>query len=247
MIFKKKPRQKNLFFYIHNLMQLLSSNNTKIKKGEKMGWLTLGLSLAPHTLSGKNFCAHASVGCAAACLFTSGHGRFDKVKNARIARSRFFIEDRAAFLSQLKEEIKKGMKRANKLGMNLAIRLNVVSDLPWENLINMEGEFPSVQFYDYTPNPKRMINFLNKSNNFPFNYHLTFSRKENNQSVCELIAQMGGNVAVVFDTLPASYLNKIVVDGDETDLRFLDKHNSIVGLKAKGDGKKDNSGFVVKI
>jgi hypothetical protein len=28
-------------------------------------------------------------------------------------------------------------------------------------------------------------------------------------------------------------------------LRFLDARNVVVGLKAKGDGKKDSTGFVV--
>jgi hypothetical protein len=37
-----------------------------------------------------------------------------------------------------------------------------------------------------------------------------------------------------------------VIDGDETDLRFLDMPNSIVALKAKGKAIKDNSGFVIR-
>jgi hypothetical protein len=90
-----------------------------------------------------------------------------------------------------------------------------------------------------------MISYLNGK--MPANYHLTFSRKENNQAMVELIAKMGGNVAVVFaDKLPATYLGKPVIDGDETDLRFLDGKGVIVGLKAKGKAKKDESGFVVK-
>ena len=36
-----------------------------------------------------------------------------------------------------------------------------------------------------------------------------------------------------------------VINGDETDLRFLDKQNVIVGLKAKGKARKDMSGFVI--
>ena len=36
-----------------------------------------------------------------------------------------------------------------------------------------------------------------------------------------------------------------VTDGDKDDLRFLDPKNSVVGLYAKGDAKKDNSGFVI--
>jgi len=36
-----------------------------------------------------------------------------------------------------------------------------------------------------------------------------------------------------------------VIDGDTHDMRFLDKPNSVVGLKAKGQAKKDYSGFVI--
>jgi hypothetical protein len=106
------------------------------------------------------------------------------------------------------------------------------------------SEYPNIQFYDYTPNVSRMIQFLRGE--LPENYHLTFSRKENNQSKVELIASMGGNIAAVFDKLPDTYLGKKVIDGDETDLRFMDDKNVIVGLKAKGRGKKDSSGFVIK-
>ena len=225
-------------------MKLLSSNNTKIKKGEKIGWLTLGLSLSPSTLSGKNFCSFASEGCAAACLNTSGMGVFSNVQEARLKKSRFFIEQKEAFLAQLNKEIRLAIKNAKKKGMRLAVRLNVLADLPWENLIDMSA-YPEVMFYDYTPNPKRMIAFL--QGEMPANYQLTFSRKESNQSIVELVAKMGGNVAAVFaGSLPETYLGKPVVNGDDTDLRFLDPKGVIVGLVAKGKGKKDTSGFVLQ-
>jgi hypothetical protein len=35
------------------------------------------------------------------------------------------------------------------------------------------------------------------------------------------------------------------VDGDKDDLRFLDPQGVIVGLKAKGDAKHDDTGFVI--
>ncbi len=145
-------------------------------------------------------------------------------------------------MAQLNKEIFAGIKKANKDRMKLAIRLNVLQDLPWENLINM-AEYKNVQFYDYTPNPKRMIAFL--QGKMPSNYHLTFSRKEDNQGIVELIASMGGNIAAVFSKLPDTYLGKRVVNGDETDLRFADPAGVIVGLIAKGKGKKDESGFVI--
>ena len=155
-----------------------------------------------------------------------------------------FIDERLVFISQLKRELVAAEKHAKKIGMKIAVRLNVLSDLPWYNIIEM-SDYPNIQFYDYTPNLERMIQFLQKK--LPKNYHLTFSRKENNQNKVELISSMGGNVAVVFDKLPKTYLGKKVIDGDESDLRFLDEKNVIVGLKAKGKGKKDDSGFVIKV
>ena len=51
---------------------------------------------------------------------------------------------------------------------------------------------------------------------------------------------------MVFNNVPESFRGFQVVNGDETDLRFLDKPGTIIGLKAKRQGKKDNSGFVIK-
>lgn len=225
------------------IKNLLSSANTKIKKGEKYGWKTLGLSLSPHTISGKNLCPHASDGCAFVCLNTAGMGIFKNVQEGRLKKTKAFLENRIEFLDVLKKELESKIKTAKRKAQNIAFRLNVLSDLPWHNLVDMEQH--DAVFYDYTPNPKRMIQFLNGE--LPKNYHLTFSRKENNQAMVELILSMGGNVAVVFDELPKTYLGKPVVDGDESDLRFLDAKGVVVGLKAKGKGKKDTSGFVVKV
>ena len=222
-------------------MKLLATN-TKLEKGSKLDWQTRGLSLAPASISGKQLCPHRSRGCEWACLNLSGMGVFSNVQEARIKKSKFLIERRAEFLAQLEKELQNLNKQAGK-GKQIAVRLNVLSDLPWHNLIDM-SKFQNLKFYDYTPNVKRMIQFLNGE--LPANYHLTFSRKENNQALVELVANMGGNVAVVFDKLPETYLGKPVVDGDATDLRFLDPQGVIVGLKAKGKGKQDESGFVIR-
>lgn len=222
-------------------MKLLATN-TKLEKGSKLDWQTRGLSLAPASISGKQLCPHRSPGCEWACLNLSGMGVFRPTQEARLNKAKFLIERRAEFLAQLEKELQNLNKRAGK-GKQIAVRLNVLSDLPWHNLIDM-SKFQNLKFYDYTPNVKRMIQFLNGE--LPANYHLTFSRKENNQALVELVANMGGNVAVVFDKLPETYLGKPVVDGDATDLRFLDPQGVIVGLKAKGRAKKDDSGFVVR-
>lgn len=227
-------------------MKLLSKNNAKLVKGEKLGYLTLGLSLAPHTMSGVNLCPHASKGCAAACLFSAGMGRFENVAAARIAKAKFFNEKQFDFLAQLEKEIAAGVKQAAKLGKKLAIRLNVLSDVAWERL-GIIQKFPDVQFYDYTKNSFRALQFA--AGTLPANYHLTFSRSESNQLAVEKVSAAGVNVAVVFagKTLPATYLGKKVVSGDESDLRFLDEKNVIVGLSSKGKAKKDETGFVVNV
>ena len=46
--------------------------------------------------------------------------------------------------------------------------------------------------------------------------------------------------------MPVVFNNREVVNGDASDLRFLDSHNVVVGLTAKGNAKNDTTGFVVR-
>jgi len=79
------------------------------------------------------------------------------------------------------------------------------------------------------------------------NYHLTFSRKESraNHVQAERLLSMGVNVATVYMNSSKAVEKLNAVDGDLHDLRFLDPKGRIVALKAKGDAKKDKSGFVI--
>lgn len=222
-------------------MKLLGRANTKTLKGEKVGFLTFIMHLAPSWLSGYQVCPMASKGCIYACLNLSGMGKFSNVQAARIAKTKYFFEQREAFMAKLVKEIKAGIKKAEKKGMVPAFRLNGTSDLRWEEIpvgdfANVMLMFPSVQFYDYTKIPNRR--------NVPANYHLTFSRSESNETV---LSSIDFNIAVVFDQLPDTYLGRPVVDGTDTDLRFLDPVGVVVGLVANGKAVKDTSGFVVRI
>jgi len=229
-------------------MKLLSlDTNAKTVKGQAKGYMTAILYLAPEKQSGvMNVCAFASNGCKNACLYTAGRGRFTNVQEARIERTRFYKRDAQAFIQQLKDEIRRYKAYAEKKGYQFCVRLNGTSDIPWEAYGIMQ-EFPDVKFYDYTKNALRAIKWAKGA--LPANYHITFSRSEENCTQVDQVLHAGGNVAVVFSkpSFPAEYLGKPVVNGDETDLRFLDPKNVIVGLKAKGDAKKDESGFVVKV
>jgi hypothetical protein len=76
------------------------------------------------------------------------------------------------------------------------------------------------------------------------------------------ILSKGGNVAIVFgvknvNDFPSEYGGYKVINGDETDLRFLDEDNVIVGLKYKlvtGKGTKgqnkdniENNDFLIDV
>lgn len=237
---------------------LLTIGDAKTSKGEKLGYKTAILYMSPHKQNskGKNLCAFASAGCAAACLYTAGRGKFSNVKSARVNKSEYFLNDQNAFLYQLIREIDKLQK---KHGNTLVIRLNGTTDIPWENIktfdcYNLFQIFPYIQFYDYTKNPNRVL-----KNRFK-NYHLVFSRSEefNNQISSNYLLNEGFSVAIVVNkdlykdlsennvkSIFNSDKNVSLVNGDLHDLRFKDTKNSIVYLKAKGDANKDLSGFVI--
>lgn len=233
---------------------LLSTNNAKTIKGEKLGYITYILYMAPYTANSKgiNVCSHASKGCAEACLVGSGFGgMYTNVMEGRKNKTEYFLSNRVEFLNQLKNEIEATIRK-NKDKAIVTIRLNGTSDLPYEKYKVFEGKnifemFPDVQFYDYTKNYLRFDKVL------PKNYHLTFSRSETNDSKSLELLKRGFNVAMVFDRLPTTHKGFEVVNGDLDDLRFLDKKNVVVGLKYKKmTGKNANnklafeSGFAIK-
>lgn len=226
-------------------LKLLGINgDAKTVKGTKYGFLTGILYLAPANISGWEVCPSRSEGCTAACLFTAGRGAYDNVKDARVRKTQLLFKNRAEFLAILDNDIRLLKVKAAKKGMVPCVRLNGTSDLGWEGIAReLMQKYPDVQFYDYTKVLGRMLRFL--EGKFPSNYHLTFSKSESNDADVLQVLQNGGNVAVVFKNMPVQYNGYNVVDGDASDLRFLDSTNVIVGLKAKGKARKDTSGFVV--
>lgn len=235
-------------------MKLLSTANPKVLKGQSAGYNTFILHLSPANVSGYETCPKRTAGCTAACLNTAGHGGMFKkgettnvVQEARKTRTRLFFENRSVFFEQLVREIKNAIKLSAKQGMIPVFRLNGTSDLAWEKYEVVEGKnifqlFPEVQFYDYTKILGRKVAHIP-------NYHLTFSAADGNDAdVLKAIAQ-GMNVATVFglkktEPMPETYNGRVVFNGDESDLRFLDPKGVVVGLYAKGRAKKDTSGFV---
>ena len=242
-------------------MKLLSTGNPKIMKGEKMGYNSYILHLAPASLSGYNTCPKATEGCKAACLNTAGRGGMFKkgentntIQQARIRKTKMFYENRGQFMSDLVKDIELGIKQSAKKGLIPVFRLNGTSDIAFEKYEvvrngitynNIFAAFPDIQFYDYTKILGR------KTTNIP-NYHLTFSAADGNDNDVLKAFDQGYNVAMVFGikkslNMITEYMGKPVYNGDESDLRFLDPDNHIVGLYAKGKAKKDTTGFVKMI
>jgi hypothetical protein len=227
-------------------MNLLSvSADAKTIKGEKKGYLTGILYLLPADSSGiTNVCANATPGCKASCLNTAGRGAFSSVQAGRMRKTKLLVENRESFLEQLAKDIAALVSKAKRDGFKPAVRINGTSDMPWIAHA-MAMKFPKVQFYDYTKHPGPWMRTLP-------NYHLTFSYSETNAVNCLECLDHKINVAMVFDTkrgqsLPKTWCNYKVVDGDLSDLRFKDPKGVIVGLRAKGRAKKDCTGFVVRL
>ena len=243
-------------------------SNAKTIKGQKQGFMTAILYLAPANSSGVNLCPMAKqAGCEAGCLNTAGRGGISKgsktfttpsgavlpdntVQRARLARSALFNDDKPAFMAQLAKEITAFIKKAQKKGLTPVVRLNGTSDILWENIPtatapNIMADFAAVQFYDYTKVYQRLARPL------PANYDLSLSYSEASpvysMKAVKFSRQYNTNLVVVFrKELPETFHGLSVVSGDESDLRFMDEQNVIIGLKAKGAARKDASGFVIE-
>lgn len=227
--------------------------DSKTVKSLKKGILTGILYLAPNDISGYNTCANATEGCIDACLYTSGHGRFTNVQEARIRKTKWFFEERDTFMAQLVKNAEALERKAYREKMIPAIRLNGTSDIPFEKIRvvrqgieyrNIMRAFPGISFYDYTKILGRKMALA-----MP-NYHLTYSLAEDNDVQAMEALKQGYNLAAVMrlkrnDPKPETWGGYPVVDGDEFDARFLDPEGGhIVALFAKADAVDDTSGFV---
>lgn len=233
----------------------LEQGNPKMEKEGKAvpEYMSIGVSLSPHKSAdtGLNFCPCATEDCKSVCLTDTGRGSFDPAVNeARKKRSQFLVQHPEHFSALLDHGIGLAKQRAAKQGKKLAVRLNVFSDIHWEDYAPQIFEkHKDVQFYDYTKIAKRTQKQL------PSNYHLTFSStgvkgKDNNWEQAKGHLDKGGVVAMVFQSrpgkgkkepekLPSFVLDKKsgkkyrVIDGDIHDHRHLDH---IYNSAAPGEG-----------
>ena len=222
------------------------NSNPKVKKGntKDSDYITTIMHLRPVST---RICPYQDIAkCKAACLNTAGLGGvYPSIQKSRQTKTDLFMNDRETFMTMLYKDIEKFVRFCEKKNKKPAIRLNGTSDIQWETIkhesVTVFEKFPQVQFYDYTKIPTRKISHIP-------NYHLTWSYSEANQKYANYFDKLKYNIAVVFSskTLPPMFKGLRVIDGDKTDMRFLDGNKRVVvGLKAKGKAKTDTSGFVI--
>jgi len=228
--------------------KLLSEGLTNAKT-KKNSLKTFILYLAPYKQNDKgvNICPNASKGCAAACLYSAGRGKFSNVQSSRINKTNYFIYNKSLFIKQLASEIIRETAKAEKKGEKVAFRLNGTSDLDFVYLLkkyvnlDISDLHPTAVFYDYTKILGKVKKYKDHSN-----YFLTFSRAEDNESAAIAALNDGANVSIVFNgELPNYWRGYKVIDGDASDIVMLYNKNVVLGLRAKGDARKDTTGFAV--
>ena len=213
--------------------RLLTATNGKTNKGEKLGYLTAILYLAPHTSGGgTTLCPHSTDACRAMCLAGAGMSGLPLQLMAKWKRTQLFHSDRALFLDTLRADVEKLKRLAAADGLKPALRLNGTSDVLWEREAWIWTGL-GVKRYDYTKTPL-------EHRRVDQGYHLTYSvgGPEDYPRALRYLAA-GHSVAIV--TTPEAKRAALerqsawpMVDGDEHDLRFLDPPGSVVLLKPKG-------------
>lgn len=216
----------------------------KTTKGNKKGIKTAILYLLPSDLSGSNLCPFAQFAdCAKPCLNLAGRGAMGIVQISRLRKTLYWLQYREQFKKQALREIANLNRKWISRGFGFCVRPNGTSDIKFESLFpELFSTDSTIQFYDYTKNP-----FRNKT---PKNYDLTFSFSgvKSFLPYVEIARKKKMRIAVVFrnaENIPDKFLGLKTVNGDESDLRFLEPQNTVVALYAKGKAKQDESGFVV--
>jgi hypothetical protein len=157
-----------------------------------------------------NLCIGSNGECRAGCLVATGQNvtglrgmpvKFEKTR-ALLERPVEFCSMLWLSMARLVSKIVREGKRAQfkpsdpwellmKMPMDLYVRLNVYSDIPWELFCpGLFDLFPQIQFYDYTKVAGR--------HDLPDNYDLTFSYSGTNEKLVHAELAGGRRVTAVF-------------------------------------------------
>jgi hypothetical protein len=152
-------------------------------------------------------CASATAQCSASCLVFSGqhtNDRYNTIKKLSLTMSLF--HEPVAFMRVLYAAIEAWGTECECMGAAPFVRLNMLSDIPWELLVpDMFDRFRDIRFYDYTKVAGRMPL---RGGEYPVpNYDLTFSYSGtgvNLEALSYEIEQNKRRIAVTFATIGKS-------------------------------------------
>jgi len=183
-------------------------------------------------------CSHKTEACVKACIGFSGRAAvFSSIGDARKRKTNEYLRNPTAFVARLSKGITRAETEASEWGKLAAFRPNATSDVRWEET-SLISDHPRTQFYDYSKVPHRYRRFL-KRDGWPENYHLTFSRSEDNHDQARAFVRAGGTSAVVFKgKVPNSFQGLPVHPGYKHDRRFEDPPGHWIGLRFKGSSER---------
>lgn len=213
-----------------------------------------GVNLMPYDLANKlgaglplrTLCVGSSAACRDSCLVYTGQNSQQSAVAAKKRKLVAMYREPVAFLRMLVAAIDLHMCRCNAAQKWPLVRLNLLSDIPWEVWTPwLFEQYSRVQFYDYTKVFGRKP---------PPNYDLTFSYSGGNETLARRALDQGMRIAVVFvkaghdrkgevvynqenrkspTVLPTRFWGHQVVDADTTDIRPLDPPGVVCGLRWK--------------
>ena len=114
---------------------LTVGSDAKTIRGEVYGYRTGIMYLLPAKGSDIiNVCKHATPECIRVCLNTAGRGQFNSTQLARVNRTILFTCYKHEFWYMLVKNIEALKRDAVRRGLIPVIRLNGLSDIPWEKV-----------------------------------------------------------------------------------------------------------------
>ena len=238
-----------------------SGSNSKIIKGDGPDWET-GIT---HLKPDDELCPWSKrAKCQDPCLVSAGRGKFNNVQKARQRKSDLYHSDRDLFMELMYTDLIKFeaycLRKSDKEGNEIkpAYRPNGTSDIPWERvkvpsknktIIELFHDTARIKLYDYTKTVNRVY-----KDPYPLTLSWSGADKFYENKVMEAVDRIPNlNLAIVFRTREmlekamksnSGLFGRTTIDGDKSDLRFLDPVGVNVGLVAKGKAKTDTSGFV---
>lgn len=168
-------------------------------------------------------CSFASMDCKRSCLVNTGQNAAGYRANyTKYAKARALLEHPLEFMRILCEALRryeglvpKGMTKQGARKLVRFVRLNIFSDIPWEEVVPWVFDaFPGLYFYDYTKVPGRLFGdpHLTRRDALGLRrYDLSFSYSGRNEGY--LVAEFDRGRRAVYVYVAAQYVRSQRVSG----------------------------------